>query len=74
MILVLDYLAIKLYTKDKLKKRGNKMNATQLTNGTKIITTYGNVYTVMRVWDNMVYVYEGQGMVHISKVSRIVSK
>lgn len=49
------------------------MNRTELTNGTKIVTTTGNKYTVMRVWDNMVYVYESQGMVHISKVSRIIA-
>ncbi len=48
------------------------MNAAQLTNGTIIRTTTGNKYTVMKVWDNMVYVYEGQGMVHISKVSQII--
>ena len=49
------------------------MTTTQLTNGTKIITTTGNRYTVMSVVDNMVKVYEGQGMVHISKVNRIAS-
>ncbi len=44
-----------------------------LTNGTIIRTVYGDKYTVMSVVDNMVKVYEGQGMVHISKVSRIIA-
>lgn len=47
------------------------MNAANITNGSKITTVYGNIYTVMSVVDNMVKVYEGQGMVHISKIVKV---
>ena len=40
----------------------------KLTKGTKVQTQYGDIYTAMMVWDNAVYVYETQNVIHLSNV------
>jgi hypothetical protein len=39
----------------------------QMTNGSKIKTVYGEVLTVLEVRGNMIYCYEGQAVVHVTK-------
>ena len=38
-----------------------------MTNGSKIKTVYGEVLTVLEVRGNMIYCYEGQAVVHVTK-------
>lgn len=48
-----------------------KMTTKQINPGDTIITTYGNRYTVESVYDNMIYVYESQNVIHISNVVEV---
>ena len=47
------------------------MTAKQIIKGDKITTTYGNTYTVESVYDNMVYVYETNNVIHISNIIKV---
>ena len=38
-----------------------------MTKGSKIRTVYGEILTVMQVRDNMIYCYENQAIVHVTK-------
>ena len=40
----------------------------EIKKGMRIRTNYGDVYTVMAVWDNAVYVYETWNVIHISNI------
>lgn len=42
-----------------------------MTKGSKIRTVYGQILTVMEVRGNMIYCYEGQAVVHITKAFAI---
>lgn len=48
-----------------------EISKTEINKGDEIVTQYGNVYEVEMVYDNMIYVYGSQNVIHVSNVVEV---
>lgn len=49
----------------------DEMNTNKISKGDEILTKYGIWYTVMKVVDNVVYVYGTNDTIHVSNVVKV---
>jgi hypothetical protein len=50
----------------------DEMNGKQINRGDRVQTKYGEWLTMMMVYENMIYVYEHQNVIHADNIVKVV--